>query len=106
MRILITGAAGFVASHLIEYLNKSNKNFEIIGLDNFSYGYRERLNGLNLDFKEGDIGNIEEHGINNIDAVIHTAAVAPLPDNEVNPVLSYEQNVLNTIKLADFTSRF
>ena len=54
MKILITGAAGFVASHLIEYLNKFKSNFEIIGIDNFSYGYRERLIGLNLNFLEAD----------------------------------------------------
>ncbi len=105
MKILITGAAGFVASHLIEYLNKFKSNFEIIGIDNFSYGYRERLIGLNINFLEADIQNIDQLEINNIDAVIHTAAIAPLPDNEVNPVLSYEQNVLNTVKLIDFISR-
>jgi len=107
MKILITGCAGFVGSSLIAYMNKYFSAIKIVGIDNFSYGYRERLNDLILDFKEK---SIEEFSIINdfkkykFDAVIHCAAIAPLPDNEVDPVRSYEQNVVNPIRIAQYCS--
>ena len=66
MKILITGAAGFVASHLIEYLNRFHSNYQIIGIDNFSYGYKERLLDLNLRMIEGEIERIDEFNIKEI----------------------------------------
>ena len=42
MNILVTGSAGFIASHLIEELLKDKNNF-IIGIDNFYSGTKENL---------------------------------------------------------------
>lgn len=107
MKLLITGAAGFVASSLIDFFNKYNPTISITGIDNFSYGYKERLKGLNLNFKEIDIKDFTESEkyINNYDAVIHCAAIAPLPDNEIDPPKSYENNVVNTMRIADYCTR-
>ena len=105
MKILITGAAGFVASHLIELLNKSHTEYEIIGIDNFSYGYKERLENLSLELIEEDLKNINEIKLDNINAIIHTAAIAPLPENEIDPGKSYTENVVNTIKLAEYATK-
>ncbi len=105
VKVLITGAAGFVASHIIEYINRYNNEIEIIGIDNLSYGYKERLEGLSLEFIQGDVEDIEKYNIRDVSAIIHTAAIAPLPHNEINPTESYKQNVVNTIRVAEFASK-
>ena len=107
MKILITGSAGFVASSLIDYFNKYNPDISIIGLDDFSYGYKNRLEGLNLDFLEVGIKEFTKNKkyLQTFDAVIHCAAIAPLPENEIDPVRSYENNLLNTISIADYCSK-
>ena len=46
MKIIVTGAAGFIGSNLCKYLLKMN--FNVIGIDNFVCGYEENL----LDFKD------------------------------------------------------
>ena len=43
MKLLITGAAGFVASRYCIILIDSILKFHITGIDNFSYGYKDRL---------------------------------------------------------------
>ena len=106
MNILITGAAGFVASSLIDFFNKNNPSIKITGIDDFSFGYKRRLDNLNLKFINQ---NIETYTIKNrpekFDAVIHCAATAPLPDNEINPSKSYENNVVNSIRIAEFCTK-
>ena len=41
MRIVVTGAAGFIGSSLCEYLQ--SHSIEHIGIDNFAYGYRDNV---------------------------------------------------------------
>ena len=41
MRVLITGSAGFIGSHLVSFLLA--KGIEVIGIDNFATGYRENV---------------------------------------------------------------
>ena len=105
MKILITGAAGFVASHIIEFLNKNHDEYKIVGIDNLSYGYKERLDNLSLYFIESDLNNIDKIKMENVNAIIHTAAIAPLPDNEIDPSKSYTENVVNTIRVAEYATK-
>lgn len=103
MKLLITGAAGFVASSLINYFNRFNYEIHITGIDDFSYGYKDRLRGLKLEFINEDILKFTQNNLQReFDFVIHAAATAPLPDNEINPSKSYENNVVNTIRIAEY----
>ncbi|MDA0713366.1 MAG: GDP-mannose 4,6-dehydratase, partial [bacterium] len=62
---LVTGSAGFIGSHLVEKLLKLNQ--KVVGLDNFSTGYKKNINEVlalvssnqsnNFIFLEGDIRN-------------------------------------------------
>ena len=52
MRVLITGGAGFIGSHIAEYFNGKA---EIRVLDNLRSGYRKNLDGIDAEFIEGDI---------------------------------------------------
>ena len=109
-RVLITGAAGFVASSFIDYLQRFSylNDISVLGIDNFSFGYRERLEGLlalkNFSFLEADLNNLEYLTSNideEFDVIINCAAVAPLPQCEINHSRCIKENVAN---LASITS--
>src|SRR4030095_4235064 len=77
MRILITGAAGFLGSHLCDRLLKDGR--EVVGLDNFITGNSENLAHLidnrNFSFHRHDVSNyIFVQG--KVDAVMHFASPA------------------------------
>ena len=67
-RWLVTGVAGFIGSNLLETLLKLNQ--KVVGLDNFSNGYRHNLDQVkdlvgpdvwrNFTFIEGDIRNLQD----------------------------------------------
>ncbi len=104
MKILITGIAGFVGSSIAERLLKQT-NFKIIGIDNLSSGYIERLSDLRdqIDFINDDVINIDKSiKIENIDLVIHCAAIAPLPECQKNSYHTITENVSKTGSIIDF----
>ena len=61
MKILITGAAGFIGANLCEYMLE--KGYTVVGLDNFATGHAHNLKAFkkraNFSFIEGDIRNLE-----------------------------------------------
>lgn len=106
MKILLTGSAGFIASHLIEELLKDENNY-IIGIDNFLSGTKENLEFIKsidkenrFQFIEADIRNFEE--INKIirdkkiEYIYHLAAIVSVQESIQNPLLSNEVNVKGT----------
>lgn len=65
--ILVTGSAGFIASHLIQELLKDENNF-IVGIDSFHSGTQENLDFIGtvdyknrFEFIEADIRNVEQY---------------------------------------------
>jgi len=98
MKLLITGGAGFIGSHMAE--NFSNKGWEVVVLDNFTTGKRENLSHIsqNLKIVEGDIRDtsIVNEAMAGCDAVIHLAALASVPASFKNPVETYEVNFMGT----------
>jgi nucleoside-diphosphate-sugar epimerase len=53
MRVLVTGGAGFIGSHLAERL--LHEGAEVRVLDSFATGRRENLAGLDVEIVEGDV---------------------------------------------------
>ncbi|MCD4778021.1 MAG: GDP-mannose 4,6-dehydratase, partial [Desulfobacterales bacterium] len=78
-RVLITGVAGMIGSHLLDYLIE--KEYEIIGIDNFSFGkienIRSNLGKNNFKFYRVDIQDYETLKIlsKDVDVIVHLAAV-------------------------------
>ena len=106
-KILITGVAGFVGSTLARKILEDDSKIELIGVDNLSRGNIERIDDiknkitfLNIDVKD----LINELGMDNIDLVIHCAAIAPLPDNQSDLFSCIEQNVAICAALSEFTT--
>ncbi len=80
MRILITGGAGFIGSHIAEYFNGKA---EIRVLDNLRSGYRHNLDGLDVEFIEGDICDraAVKAAMQGVDYVFHLAAMVSVPES-------------------------
>lgn len=103
MKIVILGAAGFVGSSLVDrFVGRSD--FEIIAVDNLSFGYKERLqeNLQEIRFFEEDLFSFCKRKLPGIDAVINCAAIAPLPENQLDHARSITQNVASCGAIVDF----
>jgi UDP-glucose 4-epimerase len=102
MSVLVTGGAGYIGSHTaLELLDRGE---EVVILDDLSTGLAQVVPGA-ARFVEGDIGDqkllariIRDHGI---DAIIHFAAKAIVPDSVADPLLYYRENTSKTRDLIE-----
>jgi UDP-glucuronate 4-epimerase len=110
MTILVTGAAGFIGSHLNERLLRAGHS--VVGLDSFDDFYdpaiKEKNLSVALDHSEfrlvrGDIRDPETLAAlpDDIDTVIHIAARAGVRPSIEQPVLYYDVNVNGTLRLLE-----
>jgi len=107
MKILVTGAAGFIGSQCAHRLYLEGK--ELILLDNFSFGSEDNLIFEDSDFRNciihGDIRNRELLASifqeNEIDYVYHLAGIAPLPDNQINPANAIDVNIVGFVNILE-----
>ena len=106
---LVTGAAGFIGSHLLEALLKLEQR--VIGLDNFSLGNRGNLAEVrdsvsnsqwkNLRFVEGDIRSLDtcRRACHTVDFVLHQAALGSVPRSITDPVATHDTNVTGFLNM-------
>lgn len=101
--ILITGGAGFIGSNLCEYF--LNKNYKIVCLDNFATGHKrniyEFLDNKNFTLIEGDIRDFEtcQKAVQNIDYVLHQAALGSVPRSINDPITTNDVNVTGFLNM-------
>jgi UDP-glucuronate 4-epimerase len=111
MSVLLTGAAGFIASHLAERLLAAGRS--VVGLDNFDDFYHQDVKERNLaaaldhqafTLVRGDIRDEQVLGglPADLDTVIHIAARAGVRPSIAQPALYYDVNVTGTLRLLEF----
>ncbi len=105
MKILVTGGAGFIGSHLVDRLMEDG--YEVRVLDDLSAGSLENLKGWidheRFEFMQGDLRrrDVCEKAVKGIDAVFHLAANPEVRIGAQSPELLYETNVLITYNLLE-----
>lgn len=101
MRILITGGAGYIGSHMCKCLDR--KGYSLIVLDNLIRGHRQAVKWG--DFIKGNSGDkkLLKHIFSEykVDAVIHFAALCYVNESVKEPIKYYFNNVANTINLLE-----
>src|SRR6266852_7743015 len=103
---LVTGAAGFIGSHLLETLLKLDQT--VVGLDNFSTGNRNNVKEAvgarqwkNFNFIEGDIRSLDQcrKACRSVDVVLHQAALGSVPRSIADPIGAHENNVTGFLNM-------
>lgn len=98
LSVLVTGGAGFIGSHLTEYL-VNNGVKKVVALDDLSTGFEANLSAFrtaeNFQFVNGSITDLEtcKKACQGIDVVLHQAALGSVPRSIENPVRTNEVNV-------------
>jgi len=106
MKLLITGGAGFIGSHVVRRFVQNHPDYHIYNLDALTYaGNMENLNDIenasNYTFIKGDI--TEENFINKLfsehrfDAIIHLAAESHVDRSITDPLAFAKTNILGTM---------
>jgi UDP-glucuronate decarboxylase len=104
MRILVTGGAGFIGSHLIDRL--MTDGHEVICLDNFYTGHRRNLlHWLNHPYFELIRHDVTEPIRLEVDQIYHLACPASPVHYQYNPVKTIKTNVMGTLNMLGLAKR-
>jgi UDP-N-acetylglucosamine 4-epimerase len=105
----VTGAAGFIGSHLVEHLLRRDQR--VVGLDNFATGTRRNLSQVlalvtpeqaaRFTFHEGDIRAPDDcaRACTGVDVVLHQAALGSVPRSIKDPLQTHETNVTGFLRV-------
>ena len=114
-RWLVTGAAGFIGSSLVETLLQTGQS--VVGMDNFATGHRRNLEDVrlivgaekwhNFAFHEADIRDADAclKCVDGVDHVLHQAALGSVPRSLTDPIASTETNVMGFVNVLDAARR-
>ena len=112
--ILITGGAGYIATHTLVELKKAN--FDFVVYDNLSNSSKEalkrvkKITGAKIKFVKGDIRDKKAlrkvFKKYSIDSVIHFAGLKAVAESVAKPLKYYDNNVVGTIKLLEVMREF
>jgi len=102
-KILVTGGAGFIGSHTIEFLLE--QGYSVIALDDLRSGDLSNIEHVlgKIKFVRGDIRDREllERIMRDVDGVIHLAAIVSVDEATEFPELAFDVNAVGTLNLLE-----
>lgn len=100
-KTIITGGAGFIGSHIAEELVQ--QGYKVIVLDNLRTGFKENLDGLDVEFVEGDVLNkgLIRGMAQNVEAIFHLAALVSVPESLQRIQTCLQINTIGTLNILD-----
>jgi UDP-glucose 4-epimerase len=106
-RILVTGGAGFIGSHLVERL--AELGYEVRVFDNFSKGRKENLAEVmnEVELIHGDVRDHEavDRAVKDVDTIVHLAALIDVQESLGKTLLYHEVNSTGTLNLLNSAGR-
>ena len=103
LRILVTGGAGFMGSHLVERLMKEN---EVVVYDDYSNAVvEEEWEGV--EYVRGDVLDLSklEESLRGVDLVFHFAASGSVKESSEDPLGTFRRNVVGTLNVLEAARR-
>jgi len=110
--ILVTGGAGFIGSHIVQYLYENTYVKMIKIIDNLSTGniknISQFLDDPKIDFIKGDICNIDtlRHIMKDVDMVCHQAAIGSVPRSLKSPLDYHNTNVTGFFNILEVAREY
>jgi len=100
-RVLVTGGSGFIGANLVRLLLE--RRYQVTVLDNLAAGIREHLDGLPIEFLQGDIldESLVRQAVAGKDGVVHLAAQTGVPGSLRDPKKDAEVNIFGTLQLLE-----
>jgi UDP-glucose 4-epimerase len=108
-RVLVTGGAGFIGSHLVDRL--VDEGYDVRVIDNLYSGKLENIEhhikSGKVDFVKGDIrdASLVKISLAGVEAVFHLAAIISVPFSVSNPQLTLDVNLAGTTNLLNACSK-
>jgi UDP-glucose 4-epimerase len=101
VRILITGGAGFIGSNLSRLALEGGHEVRV--LDDLSTGFRDNLEGMDVDFLEGAVQDptLAAKAVSGVDSIVHLGALGSVPRSIQDPIASHHANATGTLTLLD-----
>ena len=100
-KILVTGGAGFIASHIVDAL--VNRGDDVVVFDNLSNGRMSNLAHLEgrIKFLQFDLTNLDQvkAALEGVDKVCHQGALGSVPRSIADPINSHNSNANGTLNL-------
>ncbi len=100
-KYVVTGGAGFIGSHIVEYLLQTGHQVTVI--DSLRTGFKKNLKGMNVKFFEKDIRNknLVDKLIIATDCVFHLAALVSVPESLLKVNECIDINTVGTINILE-----
>jgi UDP-glucose 4-epimerase len=104
MRVLVTGGAGFIGSHIVEHFQG---RAEVRVLDNLRSGFLHNLEAFKHEFVRGSILDCDlvRQAMQGVDYVFHLAAMISVPESMRKPVECTEINTIGTLVVLEEAER-
>jgi UDP-glucose 4-epimerase len=104
MKVLVTGGAGFIGSHIVEHFQG---RAEVRVLDSLRSGFRHNLNGFACEFIQGSVldRDVVREAVQGVDCIFHLAAMISVPESMQKPIECNEINTNGTLVMLEEAAR-